>query len=65
VLLHVSDPGTHDIAHGSFAGLLGRGHSERDPVIAVEQLGAASASGMSEPAALSVRSSRPSRTPTC
>jgi nucleotide-binding universal stress UspA family protein len=43
VLLHVTG---HDIpaaAHGAYAGLLGRGHPERDPGPRLENLGAASA----------------------
>jgi nucleotide-binding universal stress UspA family protein len=43
VLLHVTDP-MPDVAHGTYAGLLGRGHRERDPGTRLEQLGVASAS---------------------
>jgi len=43
VLLHVSGHEVPDIAHGAFAGLLGRGHPERDPGLQVEQLAAESA----------------------
>lgn len=44
VLLHVSPPDVPGAAHGAFAGLLGRGHPERDPGTAVEHLAATSAS---------------------
>lgn len=43
VLLHVSSPDVPGIAHGSYAGLLGRGHPERDPGTRMEDLGTASA----------------------
>ncbi|MER6440604.1 MULTISPECIES: universal stress protein [unclassified Streptomyces] len=43
VLLHVSEPGVAGLAHGAFAGLLGRGHRERDPEALLEDLGASSA----------------------
>ncbi|KUN99734.1 universal stress protein [Streptomyces caeruleatus] len=43
VLLHVTGPDAADAAHGAFAGLLGRGHPERDPGTRVEHLAAASA----------------------
>ncbi|MFD8653758.1 universal stress protein, partial [Streptomyces mirabilis] len=43
VLLHVSEPGVPGLAHGAFAGLLGRGHAERDPGNRLEDLGARSA----------------------
>lgn len=43
VLLHVSGDEIPDIAHGAFAGLLGRGHPGRDPGIRVEHLAAESA----------------------
>ncbi|MBD0742593.1 universal stress protein [Streptomyces sp. CBMA152] len=43
VLLHVTPADVPGAAHGAFAGLLGRGHPERDPGIRVEQLAAASA----------------------
>ncbi|MEU2160713.1 universal stress protein [Streptomyces sp. NPDC019208] len=42
-LLHVSEPASADVAHGAFAGLLGRGHHEDDPGNRVESLGADSA----------------------
>ncbi|MFD9003327.1 universal stress protein [Streptomyces sp. NPDC059582] len=44
VLLHVSPPEVPGAAHGAFAGLLGRGHPERDPGTALEHLAATSAS---------------------
>ncbi|MFJ8634848.1 universal stress protein [Streptomyces sp. NPDC093568] len=43
VLLHVTGHDVADAAHGAFAGLLGRGHPERDPGTRVEHLAAASA----------------------
>ncbi|MET7480373.1 universal stress protein [Streptomyces sp. NPDC005648] len=43
VLLHVSGHEVPEIAHGAFAGLLGRGHPERDPGIRVERMAAESA----------------------
>ncbi|GAA0592693.1 universal stress protein [Streptomyces crystallinus] len=43
VLLHVTGPEAPGAAHGAFAGLLGRGHPERDPGTAVEHLATASA----------------------
>jgi nucleotide-binding universal stress UspA family protein len=43
VLLHVDTPDVPGAAHGVFAGLLGRGHPERDPGTALERLSAASA----------------------
>ena len=51
VLLHVTDPGVAEVAHGSYAGLLGRGHREKDPGIRLEQQGAASAAGLLRDAA--------------
>ncbi|HWO66085.1 MAG TPA: hypothetical protein VNO31_39245, partial [Umezawaea sp.] len=36
VLLHVTAPDVPGAAHGAFAGLLGRGHPERDPGHQVE-----------------------------
>jgi nucleotide-binding universal stress UspA family protein len=38
VLLHVTAPDVPGAAHGAFAGLLGRGHPERDPGHQVEEL---------------------------
>lgn len=43
VLLHVSPADVPGAAHGAFAGLLGRGHPERDPGTTLEHLAAASA----------------------
>ncbi|WP_329461430.1 universal stress protein [Streptomyces sp. NBC_01431] len=38
VLLHVTDDAVSEAAHGAFAGLLGRGHRERDPGTRLEDL---------------------------
>jgi nucleotide-binding universal stress UspA family protein len=43
VLLHVSDNRIPGLAHGAFAGLLGRGHPAHDPGPQLAELGAASA----------------------
>ncbi|MEV0174176.1 universal stress protein [Streptomyces sp. NPDC050803] len=43
VLLHVTPADVPGAAHGAFAGLLGRGHPERDPGTRLERLAAASA----------------------
>ncbi|MBP0451580.1 universal stress protein [Kitasatospora sp. RG8] len=43
VLLHVSGQEVPGVAHGAFAGLLGRGHRERDPGTRLEALAADSA----------------------
>lgn len=43
VLLHVSPADVPGAARGAFAGLLGRGHPERDPSTRLERLAAASA----------------------
>nr|WSX76202.1 universal stress protein [Streptomyces sp. NBC_00899] len=43
VLLHVSPADVPGAARGAFAGLLGRGHPERDPSTRLEHLAAASA----------------------
>ncbi|MGV9646490.1 universal stress protein [Streptomyces sp. NPDC003514] len=43
VLLHVTGDDVAEAAHSAFAGLLGRGHPERDPGTRVEHLAAASA----------------------
>ncbi|MEU2221705.1 universal stress protein [Streptomyces sp. NPDC018347] len=51
VLLHVSDPDVPEVAHGAFAGLLGRGRRERDPGDRVEAFGAASATALLDAAA--------------
>jgi nucleotide-binding universal stress UspA family protein len=51
VLLHVRGHDVPAIAHGSYAGLLGRGHPERDPGTRLEHLGAASAAQLLDAAA--------------
>jgi nucleotide-binding universal stress UspA family protein len=51
VLLYVRDEAVAETAHGAFAGLLGRGHPERDPGTRVEQLAAASAGQLLQAAA--------------
>ncbi|GHD88338.1 hypothetical protein GCM10010508_24090 [Streptomyces naganishii JCM 4654] len=51
VLLHVSGPEVPGVAHGAFAGLLGRGHPERDPGDLLEDLGGASAAELLDAAA--------------
>ncbi|MFJ9749901.1 universal stress protein [Streptomyces chartreusis] len=50
-LLHVTGHDVADAAHGAFAGLLGRGHPERDPGTRVEHLAAASAESLLQAAA--------------
>ncbi|MER6302020.1 universal stress protein [Kitasatospora sp. NPDC001539] len=51
VLLHVSGQDVPGVAHGAFAGLLGRGHRERDPGTRVEHLAAGSARQLLDAAA--------------
>lgn len=51
VLLHVTDSGASEVAHGAYAGLLGRGHRDRDPGTRLEQLGATSAADLLDAAA--------------
>ncbi|MET7598066.1 universal stress protein [Streptomyces sp. NPDC004082] len=51
VLLHVSEPDVPGLAHGAFAGLLGRGHPERDPGNRLEDLGTVSAARLLDAAA--------------
>jgi nucleotide-binding universal stress UspA family protein len=51
VLLHVTDPDVADVAHGAYAGLLGRGQPHRDPGIRVEGLAATTAQKLLEDAA--------------
>ncbi|MGC0334715.1 nucleotide-binding universal stress UspA family protein [Streptomyces sp. SAI-170] len=51
VLLHVTPADVPGAAHGAFAGLLGRGHPERDPGTRLEQLAAASAQELLQAAA--------------
>jgi nucleotide-binding universal stress UspA family protein len=46
VLLHVSPAEVPGAAHGAYAGLLGRGHPERDPGPRVAELAAASAADL-------------------
>jgi nucleotide-binding universal stress UspA family protein len=58
VLLHVTSDDIPGAAHGAFAGLLGRGHPERDPGPRLEQLTTAAAEQLLDAAAN--RLSRPS-----
>ncbi|MGV9453714.1 universal stress protein [Streptomyces sp. NPDC003635] len=51
VLLHVTPADVPGAAHGAFAGLLGRGHPERDPGTRVEHLAAVSGQELLEAAA--------------
>jgi nucleotide-binding universal stress UspA family protein len=51
VLLHVTPTEVPGAARGSYAGLLGRGHPERDPGTRVEELAAASATELLNAAA--------------
>ncbi len=51
VLLHVGGRDVPGIARGSYAGLLGRGHRERDPGTRVEDLSATSATDLLDAAA--------------
>lgn len=51
VLLHVTGPDVPGIAHGAYAGLLGRGHREHDPGTRLEDLGATSAAQLLNAAA--------------
>jgi nucleotide-binding universal stress UspA family protein len=51
VLLHVSGPEVPGLAHGAFAGLLGRGHPERDPGDRMAALGGSSAAELLDAAA--------------
>ncbi|MDL2075957.1 universal stress protein [Streptomyces sp. GXMU-J15] len=51
VLLHVTPADVPGAAHGAFAGLLGRGHPERDPGTRLEQLAASSARELLQTAA--------------
>ncbi len=50
-LLHVAPEDVPAAAHGAFAGLLGRGHPERDPGWRVEQMTAESAASLLRAAA--------------
>jgi len=51
VLLHVSGPDVPGLAHGAFAGLLGRGGPARDPGTRLEDLGSSSAAELLDAAA--------------
>src|SRR5947208_2528278 len=51
VLLHVSGHDVAGAAHGAFAGLLGRGHPERDPGTALQHPAATSAANLLDAAA--------------
>ncbi|MFF4488081.1 universal stress protein [Streptomyces sp. NPDC001544] len=51
VLLHVSGPDVPGVAHGAFAGLLGRGRPNRDPGTRLEGLGGRSAAELLQAAA--------------
>ena len=51
VLLHVTDPDVADLAHGAYAGLLGRGHPHRDPGSRVQDLASAAARQLLDQAA--------------
>ncbi|MGW1957737.1 universal stress protein [Streptomyces sp. NPDC001920] len=51
VLLHVTGHESEGVAHGAFAGLLGRGHPERDPGTRMERSAADSARGLLREAA--------------
>ena len=51
MLLHVTDPDIADVAHGAYAGLLGRGHPHHDPGTQVEDLASAAAHKLLDDAA--------------
>ncbi|MFF9623780.1 universal stress protein [Streptomyces griseosporeus] len=51
VLLHVTPADVPGVAHGAFAGLLGRGHPERDPGTRMERFAATSAQELLQSAA--------------
>lgn len=57
VVLHVSGHDLPGIAHGAYAGLLGRGHPERDPATRLQDIAAAAAAQLLDAAA--VRLGRP------
>ncbi len=59
VLLHVTGDEVEQAAHGAFAGLLGRGHPERDPGDRLAELSASAADDLLRAAA--ARLTRPSR----
>jgi nucleotide-binding universal stress UspA family protein len=52
LLLHVTGPAAPEVAHGAYAGLLGRGRRERDPGSRLERLAALSAEQLLTDAAL-------------
>ena len=51
VLLHVTDPDAADIAHGAYAGLLGRAHHRADPGTQVADIAATAAQRLLDDAA--------------
>lgn len=51
MLLHVTDPDVADVAHGAYAGLLGRGHPQRDPGAQVEDIASTAAQRLLDDAA--------------
>lgn len=51
VLLHVTEAAVPEVAHGAYAGLLGRGRRDKDPGTRLEQLGAESAADLLRAAA--------------
>lgn len=51
VLLHVTDRDVEEVAHGAYAGLLGRGHPGHDPGARVEELAASAGRRLLEAAA--------------
>ena len=55
VLLHVSGHGASGAGHGAYAGLLGRGHPERDPGTRLEHLATTSAEQLLDAAAERLR----------
>ncbi|MFD9123371.1 universal stress protein [Kitasatospora sp. NPDC059571] len=59
VLLHVTDTAVAGAGHGAYAGLLGRGHRERDPGTRLEHLASDAAQQLL--AAAAERLGRPSR----
>jgi nucleotide-binding universal stress UspA family protein len=46
VLLHVTEASVPEVAHGAYAGLLGRGHRDNDPGTRLEQLDAQAAADL-------------------
>jgi nucleotide-binding universal stress UspA family protein len=67
VLLHVTEPDVADLAHGAYAGLLGRGQPHRDPGTRVEHLASAAATQLLDDASarLGRRCSRVERVGRC